>query len=319
MNKKLTPMKKSFKAILKIAAIYMLIQWTPTEVHAQQDPMFTQYFFNPLSINSGYAGTREALNVTLLAREQWIGVNGRPRTQSLTIHSPLPNDALAAGLTFQRDEAGPVRNTAIFGDFAYRMRVTENSRLALGMKAGLSLFTADFASLVGTEENDVSFMQNLRNKPLPNFGFSAYWWSDRHFVGISTPRLIENEVDGSDDLMQGKERRHFFLTAGTVFDLNATLKLKPTMLVRYVNGAPVSFDVTSNLLIDDRLWVGAMYRHGESAGVLTSFSLTEQLRAGYSYDFPLNDLGAYSAGSHEIMLSYDFFFKNDRTLSPRYF
>lgn len=319
MNSKAFIMKKQFKAILCIATLYFAVTLVPNSAQAQQDPMFTQYFFNPLSINSGYAGTREALNVTLLAREQWAGVAGRPRTQSLTIHSPLPNDQLAVGLTFQRDEAGPTRNTAIFGDFAYRFRVTENSRLALGMKAGLSLFSADFTSLVGTSDQDASFAQNLNNKPLPNFGFSAYWWSDRSFLGISTPRLIENELDGTDQLMQGSEVRHYFLTAGTVFDLNATLKLKPTVLVRYVNGAPVSFDATANLLIDERLWVGAMYRMNESAGLLCSFSITDQLRAGYSYDFPLSDIGTYTTGSHELMISYDFFFKNDKTLSPRYF
>lgn len=307
------------KSLLKWSLALIAVVTLSSDSNAQQDPMFTQYFFNPLSINSGYAGTRDAMNVTLLAREQWVGITGRPRTQALTIHSPLPNESLAAGLSFRRDEAGPATNTAIFADFAYRMKVTENSKLAFGLKAGVSLFSADLANLTGTSDEDISFSQNLKNKPLPNFGFSVYWWSDRHFVGLSTPKLIENEIDGGEDLMQGKEVRHFFLTAGTVIDLNSTLKLKPTTLVRYVNGAPVSFDVTTNLLIDERLWIGAMYRLKESAAVLCSFSITDQLRAGYSYDFPLNGLSGYSTGSHEIMLSYDFFFKKDKTLSPRYF
>ncbi|WP_306642313.1 PorP/SprF family type IX secretion system membrane protein [Sanyastnella coralliicola] len=307
------------KNLLKTTLAVIAMLTFSANADAQQDPMFTQYFFNPLSINSGYAGTREAMNVTLLAREQWVGIEGRPRTQSLVMHTPLPNESLAVGLSFRRDEAGPTKNTSIFGDFAYRMRVTEKSRLALGLKAGVSLFTADLTSLTGTDGEDISFSQNLRNKPLPNFGFSAYWWSDRSFLGISTPKLIENEVDGADDLMQGREVRHYFLMAGTVIDLNSTLKLKPTTLIRYVNGAPISFDVTANLLIDERLWIGGMYRYQESAAVLCSFSLTDQLRAGYSYDFPLTDLASYSTGSHELMLSYDFTFKKDKTLSPRYF
>ncbi|MEO0403820.1 MAG: type IX secretion system membrane protein PorP/SprF, partial [Bacteroidota bacterium] len=302
-----------------LALVLFLAALAP-EVSAQQDPQFTQYFFNPLSVNSGYAGTREALNVTLLAREQWVGIDGRPRTQSVSVHTPLRNEAIALGLSFMRDEVGPVNTTAIYGDFAYRIKVNDKSRLAFGMKAGINLFTADLTSLRGTDAADLSFAQNLSNTPLPNFGFSLYWWADNFFVGASTPKLIENEIDqGSADMIQNQEKRHFFLMGGYVFDLRPGLKFKPTTQVKYVTGAPVIVDLTANFLIDEWLWVGGMYRLNDAVGLIASFQITDQLRAGYSYDYTLTELSGYNSGSHEIMLSYDFVFNKAKTLSPRYF
>lgn len=288
--------------------------------NAQQDPQFTQYFFNPLAINSGYAGTHDVLNVTLLAREQWVGVEGRPRTQTLAIHSPLRNEAIGIGLSIVNDQLGPVKNTAIMADMAYRLKVNHKSKLAFGMKAGANLYSANLIDLVGTDVNDISFAQNISTTPLPNFGFSLYWWSDRAFAGLSTPRLIENEYsDGATTTMMGTEKRHFFLTGGYVFDLHPVVKFKPTAQVKYVAGSPVIFDVTANLLYDEKFWVGGFYRLNDAAGVLLSYQVSDQLRAGYSYDYTLSALNTFSSGSHEIMLSYDFKFSKDATLSPRYF
>lgn len=289
------------------------------ETHGQQDPMFTQYFFNPLSVNSGYAGTREAMHVALVAREQWVGIDGRPRTQSLVIHSPLKNEKIALGMSFLRDQIGPVQSTGIFGDIAYRIQLTPNSRLAFGLKGGVTLFTADLSSLTGTQENDPSFSQNLQNAPMPNVGAGLYWWSERYFVGLSAPKLIENNLSPGNALEQGSEKRHFFAMAGYVFTLNPTLKFKPTALVKYVQGAPVSAEITTNILIAEKLWLGAMYRYKTAAGALMSYQVTPQLRAGYSFDYTTNDLGRYNTGTHEIMLSYDFVFKSSHSLSPRYF
>jgi len=154
---------------------------------AQQDPMYTQYFFNPLTVNSGYAGTRDALNATLLVREQWLGIEGAPQTQTLSLHSPLRNNALALGGTIIRDKVGPTSSMGVFGDFSYRIDVSDNSRLAFGLKAGVNFLSADLAELANTEAGDISFGQNLTAQPLPNFGASLYLWGDKYFIGASAP------------------------------------------------------------------------------------------------------------------------------------
>jgi len=305
--------------IFIIIATLTLLATSSTEGSAQQDPMFTQYFFNPLTVNSGYAGTREALNATLLIREQWAGMEGRPRTQTLSVHSPLRNDDLAIGGTIVRDEVGPTNSTSLFGDFSYRIKVSEQSRLALGLKAGMNFMQADLARLQNTDPNDLSLAQSITTNVLPNFGVSAYLWADRYFLGISAPKLLENKLDNAIENLRGEERTHFFFMGGYVFDLSPALKFKPTFMTRVVSDAPVSFDLTANFLLDEKLWLGIMCRFGDSMGLLASYQLTDQLRAGYSYDYTLSKLQSYNGGSHEFMLSYDFFFKNDRLLSPRFF
>lgn len=306
-------------SIIKVLFIVLSVMGTLGAI-AQQDAMFTQYFFNPLSVNSGYAGSRDAMNATLLAREQWVGIDGRPRTQTFTIQSPLPNDRLAVGLSVVKDQVGPVNNTALYGDVAYRFQVSEKARLSLGLKAGVNFFSANLKSLEGLNPADASFSQNIGNQALPNFGFGAYYWTDRYFIGLSTPKLIENDLGtASGDYSQPKERRHLFLMGGYVFDLNESVKFKPTTLVKYVAGAPVSVDLTANFLFNERLWVGGMYRLGDAMGALLSFQINSQLRAGYSYDYTLSELNDYNNGSHELMISYDFIFQKDKTLSPRYF
>ena len=200
--------------IFIIIAALTLVVMSSTEGSAQQDPMYTQYFFNPLTVNSGYAGTKDALNATLLIREQWVGIEGRPRTQTLSVHSPLRNDDIAVGGTIVRDEVGPTNSTSLFGDFAYRVKVSEQSRLAFGLKAGMNFLQADLASLQNTDVNDLSLAQSIKTNFLPNFGASAYLWADKYFLGLSAPKLLENNLDDSIENLRGEERTHFFFMGG---------------------------------------------------------------------------------------------------------
>jgi len=306
--------------LIIMAATLSILAVSHTEGQAQQDPMYTQYFFNPLTVNSGYAGTREALNATLLIREQWVGIDGRPRTQTLSVHSPLRNESLAAGGTVVNDQVGPTSALSIFGDFAYRFKVSENSRLAFGLKAGTNLLQSKLSELENTDVADISFNQDVSTKLMPNFGVSAYWWADKYFLGLSAPKLLENDLnDNQMENMRGEEKTHLFFMGGYVFDLNPALKFKPTFMTKVVRDAPVSFDLTANFLIDEKLWVGGMVRFGDALGLLASYQITDQLRAGVSYDYTLSELQSYNNGSYEFMLSYDFFFKNDKLLSPRFF
>ncbi len=287
---------------------------------AQQDPMYTQYFFNPLTVNSGYAGTRDALSASLLVREQWVGIEGAPQTQTLSIHSPLRNDKLAVGGTIIRDKVGPSSSIGIFGDFSYRFQVSEKSRLALGLKGGINFLSADLSELQNTEVGDISFQQNINSSPLPNFGASAYLWSEDYFLGISAPKLIQNNLDSRITDLRAEEKVHFFFMGGYVFELSPALKLKPTFMTKIVAEAPISVDLTANFLLDDKLWLGGAFRFGDSFGLLASYQLSDQLRLGYAFDYTLTELQKFTPGnSHEIMVSYDFIYKAEKLLSPRYF
>lgn len=286
---------------------------------AQQDPLFSQYMFNTLAFNPGYAGSADVMTVMALSRHQWVGFEGAPSTQTLAGHSPLRNQNIAIGASILNDKAGPVKQTGAYIDLAYRIRTGANSRLAFGLKGGGNLFQADLAGL-STVEADPS-NQNLGGQFLPNFGFGVYWHTPRAYVGLSAPKLLTNQLNTATAsvITTAEEARHYFLVAGVVKDLGTELKFKPSIMVRAVEGAPLSLDVNANFLLRERVWFGAMYRFGDSFGVMAQYMLSRQLRVGYAFDLTTSRLGAYNSGTHEIMLSYDFRFVKGRTITPRYF
>ncbi len=299
-------------------AVIILIAARPAS--AQQDPMYNQYMFNTLAFNPGYAGSAKIFNVMALSRHQWVGFSGAPATQTLLAHTPLKAQNFAVGLTAINDKAGPVRQTSVFGDFAYRIRLTAESQLAFGLKGGFNIHQADIASLSTVEQDPANV--NTPGRLLPNFGFGLFWHSDHYYIGLSAPKLLENDLQVNTStviLTTAQERRHYFLIGGYVMDLDRDFKFKPSFMLRTVAGAPLSLDLNANFLFRERIWFGAMYRLGNAFGLMGQYQINDQLRAGYAFDLTTTRIGAYNAGTHEIMLSYDLRFIQGRTISPRYF
>lgn len=286
-------------------------------LRAQQDPMYSQYMFNTLAFNPAYAGSADVFTAMALSRHQWVGFEGAPATQTLSLHSPLPGQHLALGGNIIHDVVGPARQTGAFLDVAYRIRTGADTRLSFGLKGGVNLFQADLATLSTVEAEPTN--ANIKGKPLPNFGFGLFWHSPRYYVGLSAPKLLENDISDAGQVYTSREIRHYYLIAGYVIDLNRDLKLKPSIMLRSVEGAPLSLDINANLLLRERIWVGAMYRLGNGIGLMAQYQFNEQFRAGYAFDLTTTRIGAYNAGTHELMISYDFRFTKGRTISPRYF
>ncbi len=294
--------------------------------YAQQDAMFTHYMFNTLAINPAYAGSREALTVTALHRSQWVGFEGAPTTQTLTLHTPISNDKIGLGLSIFNDKIGPLNTTAFYADFAYKLKVSKKGKLAFGLKGGINLVQQGINTLKLEQVNDASFSNNAENQLLPNFGFGIYYYTSKWYLGLSTPKLLENELKNSTSTTTQQvtnEQRHYFLIAGTVFNLNTdgSLKLKPTTFIKATNGAHSEVDITGLFIINDKFELGAMYRTGDALGLLIGYNFSNQLRFGYSFDWSFsNTTFKYNNGSHEIMLRYDFIYKDkEKIRSPRYF
>lgn len=292
---------------------------------AQQAPMYTHYMYNTLSVNPGYAGSREALTITGLHRSQWVDFKGAPLTQTLTLHAPLRNEHIGVGLSILNDKIGPTNNTSVFGNFAYIMKLNKRSKLALGLSAGANIFQSNLSVLELDDQNDPVFQNDISNRITPNFGFGAYYSKERLYAGVSVPNLLENNysvvnmADGSS--LVAKEQRHYFLIAGAVFNLTDNLALKPTTLVKVTPAAPIQADVTASFIIMKKVLIGAMYRSGDAVGGLVGLDITEQLHLGYSFDWSYGlKTFKYNKGSHEIILRYDFFSPKQKQIhSPRYF
>lgn len=312
----------TYKNILLTAAVfssgYLAVQ-------AQQVPMYTHYMYNTLSVNPAYAGSRDALTITALHRQQWVDFKGAPVTQTLTIHSPVGNEHVGLGLSVTNDNIGPTNNTSVFGDFAFRIKLNQKSKLAFGLSAGVNILQANLSELDLDQQNDPSFQNNIVNRAIPNVGFGMYYSRERFYAGVSALNLIENYYsvenrNNGGDLV-GKEQRHYFLIAGTMIKLGSNLEFKPTTLIKVTPAAPIQADLTASFIIMKRLLLGAMYRTDDAYGLLIGVDLTPQLHIGYSYDYSYGlKTGAYNKGSHEIMLRYDFIFSSQKQIqSPRYF
>jgi type IX secretion system PorP/SprF family membrane protein len=294
-------------------------------VNAQQAPMFTHYMYNTLSINPAYAGSRDALTVTALHRSQWMDFKGAPTTQTLTLHSPIGGESVGLGLTVSNDKIGPTNNTAVFADFAYRLKLNEKSKLAFGVSAGANIFQAGLSTLALDNQNDASFQTNISNRTTPNFGFGLYYSRERFYAGVSAPNLLENKYSKNNlpngNTLAGNEQRHYFLIAGAIFKLSKNLDFKPTTLVKVTSAAPIQADVTASFIIMKKLLLGVMFRTDDSFGALVGVDIIDQLHVGYSYDFSYGlKTARYNQGSHEIMLRYDFIYSSKKQIhSPRYF
>lgn len=286
---------------------------------AQQDPMYTHYMFNTLSINPAYAGSREALNVSGLLRAQWVGIKGAPMTQTAYIHSPIFNYSMGLGLSVVNDKIGPINQTVIYGDYSYTVKLTETQKLSFGLKGGFNYMTGSLTSLETIQSNDQAFNQDVSSRLLPNFGFGVYYHSDYWYLGASTPKLIENKIVQNTDLKASKEQRHYFIIGGAVINLGDAFKFKPSTCIKMTQGAPLAWDVSGMIMFREKLWLGGAYRWDDSFSFILQIQATDQLSIGYSYDINTSNLRKYNYGSHEIYISYDFVFKRDRIMSPRYF
>lgn len=292
--------------------------------YGQQDAMYTHYAFNTLTVNPAYAGSRDALTITGLHRSQWVGFEGAPTTQTLTLHAPVFNNRVGLGLSVLNDKIGPTNTTSLYADVAYRIPVTEKGTLSFGVKGGINIAQQGLNDLDTDQDADNSFSQNLSSGILPNFGAGVYYSTDKWYVGASTPKIIENKFEtGGTGLSNdvASEQRHFFLIAGTVFDLNESIKLKPTTFLKVTEAASPELDLTGMFIFNDKLELGAMFRTGDAVGALIGYNFNTLFRIGYSFDWSWNNQTfKYNNGSHEIMLRYDAVFRDNKKIrSPRYF
>lgn len=291
---------------------------------AQQDPMYTQYMFNTQTINPAYAGTWESVGFLVLGRHQWTGWDGAPETYTFTMQAPLKNEKVALGFNVISDKVGLEKRLYLFGDYSYLVQVGEKTNLRLGLKGGFTNYSNNLQEYDILDGGDPSFEGEIDSKLMPNFGVGAFLYGKRAYVGLSIPKVINTTFENNYNNFSIKsEMRHYFLIAGAVFNLGENLKFKPTALTKASftseTGAPLQLDLTGSFLIKERLWLGAMWRSGDSYGFLAQFIFAQKLRVGYAIDFSTTNLRNYNNGTHEIMVTYEMKFLKEKFTSPRYF
>jgi type IX secretion system PorP/SprF family membrane protein len=315
-------MSKKENIRLRILVLAVLSLLFIKGLKAQQDPMFTQYMFNLQTINPAYAGTWQRIGFMALRRQQWVGVEGAPTTNTFSFQMPLLKYNMGLGLNLLTDRIGYEERLILTADYAYMLKLNSSTKLWMGLKGGLTRYAHDLSryELYPDGIPDRAFEGDVEPKLFPNVGLGFFLQNPLYYVGLSAPRLIDTRFDTDENnfSIQG-EFRHFFLSGGYVFDLNSYLKFKPTFLTKLTVGAPVEFDLSANFLIKEKFWFGAMYRIGDSFGFIAQWVFDNNIRIGYSVDFSTTNLRLHHFGSHEIMISYELKFLQQDVTSPRYF
>ncbi len=298
--------------------------------YAQQDAQYTQYMYNTISVNPAYAGSRGVMSIMGLHRSQWVGLEGAPRTQTLTANTPLGSkERLGLGLSIVNDQIGPTDETHFDIDFSYTIPTSEEGKLSFGIKAGGHLLNIDFLSLSKYNANDRLFEANVDNKFSPQVGVGLYYHTNRLYFGLSAPNLLETDhfdesttsSDSTAESFLAEERINYYLIGGYVFDLGSDVKFKPAVLSKLVFGAPLQVDVSANFLLYERLTLGAAYRWSAAVSAMVGFQISDALMIGFAYDRETTELGQtqFNDGSYEVMLRFELFRKYNRMLTPRFF
>lgn len=299
---------KNIKRIAVFLALVLLFSANIEPLKAQQDPLYTQYMDNLLVINPGYAGTKGVGNALLVARSQWVSFDDAPSTRSFAYNTPFPKKNIGFGVSVLSDRIGPMKQTGFYVDYSYQLQISDEFKLGMGLKAGVSFYRANLTDLVTIDSNDPIFDNDIYENFLPNVGVGFFLFSDKTYFGLSVPRLIENTITRESVSTEyvNKQQLHLYFVAGNQFDLSSDFQLKLSGLAKWVQNVPISFDITALFGFKERFWVGAMYRFDSAYGILTQVEPTRDLRIGYSYDITTTDISDYQNGSHEIMLSYNF-------------
>jgi len=302
--------------------ITLLLSVTITGLaYSQQEAMYSQYMFNGLYLNPAYAGSHEYYSGTLMFRKQWVNFPGSPQSGTFAVDGPVYGKPMGIGLIAGYDKVGVTTQSDVYLNYSYNVKLGEG-KLAFGVKGGISQYKAQLTDLIYWDQDDQVFINDLSGKIIPKFGFGAYYYQKRWYAGLSVPTTLVYDAGNNFNIDVHKSsqlRRHYYLTAGYIFDLNEDFKLKPSFLVKAVKSAPVQVDLNFSILYRDMIWLAASFRSQDAISAIVEYQANQRFRVGYAYDFTYSNLRKYSAGTHEIMIGYDFGKDLIAVKSPRFF
>lgn len=287
----------------------------------QQIPQFSQYMFNTLHINPGYAGYKNAGYIQGVYRNQWVDIPGAPKTIAVSADFSSVDRLSGFGVSLLRDKIGPSDNKIALLTYARRIQMSRESFLGLGISSGVSQYSLDGNKLKMIDRDDHVLPIGLVSKTVPNLNIGLFYNNSDFYLGFSSFNLVGKSTFKTNDGVFIQHDRHHFLTGGALYRLNNNVQVKPSFLIKHTGGSPTSIDLNTLVLLNDRLWVGGSYRtnfrafgdqlqyrnelnqHTALVGIAEIF-LTPELRLGYSYDYNLNVLNNRRASSHEISLGF---------------
>lgn len=316
--------QECFKGVV-VWLVMIVAPWS----YAQQDAQYTQYMYNTVSVNPAYAGSRDAFSIVGVHRNQWIGLEGAPRTNTLSVNFPMGYvKRIGLGVSVVNDVIGPSNETYMNVDFSYPVQVSRTGMLRFGLKAVARVLNINVSELhlfSDTQPQDDTSFSNIAGYEFsPNVGVGVYYYTEKAYFGLSAPNLFENNYLRSKkdtSLFVQKERIHYYVIGGYVFDINPDIKFKPAVLSKIVFGTPLQVDLSANFMFYEKFTAGVAYRWRAAVSALAGFQISNSIMAGFAYDMETTALGnrKYNGGSYEIVVRFELFKPDYRRWTPRFF
>ena len=281
------------KKLLTILFLLPLISF------AQQESYFSLYRYNMQVINPAYAGAEMESMLSVLNRNQWATIENAPKTTAFAFSTARKNN-VGLGISVISDKVFVEEQTFAYVDFSYKLQIDDATKVFLGLKAGGNFYNADGTGL-NTYGTGIDPAQSTLSSFNPNVGAGVYLQNDNYWLSFSIPRLFN--VNRDDDLaVTAKDRVHSYLGAGAKLSLNEDFSLKPSIMLRKVEGLPISMDVTGFFSIQDRIDFGASYRTNASMSLMFFINAFNGFDIGYAYETPTEQLlSGISLKTHEVI------------------
>ncbi len=274
---------------------------------SQQMPQYTQYLMNSYVINPATAGSKPFFEGKINHREQWLGITDAPRTNIISVNGPIGENMGVGGYVFS-DISGPTRQLGVSGSFAYHLKLNSDITLSMAMYGSLLQFVIDGSKISNVTTNDPVLSAGLQSSIIPDAGVSGYLYTEKYFVGVSLAQLTHTRIKYKEinDKTSGRLTGHYYLMGGYNYQINDDFLLQPTLLLKYVNPVPVQAEIMAMCTYKEKVSAALSYRTGDALGLNLGYTFANHLAIGYSYDVLVSNIGNYSSGSHEVMLSVRF-------------
>jgi len=299
-------MRKIFFTILFIAVGFL--SYSQNQFHMSQS-MTYQPFINPAVI-----GSYDNLNGALFYKNQWTGFDGAPEIGGFSINSSIKKTNHSIGLTLINDKIGISNNKDISATYSYKLKIKDGNYVTLGLSVSMVLMQSNLGELDVLQETDPLFQSNTKTFVMPNSKFGAYYFRDKFYFGFSIPSILKNKIETSS-IAEGvtnfdASNIHYFFHSGYKFEMSEYWSSNVSLLFKQVSGSPIQIGVNGQIVYRDLIGVGVSYRTSHEVVAMLNYKVSSQLKIGYAYDYNMNDIGKYSNGTHEILVTFEFIKEN---------
>ncbi|ALJ01037.1 PorP/SprF family type IX secretion system membrane protein [Rufibacter tibetensis] len=331
----------------KILGAFLVLLPLSAPVWAQQRPQYSQYMINSYLLNPAITGIEDYTEVKIGTRQQWVGLEGAPRTYHVSAHTPLNKQVASVrragkGITSTRtvnrnrftrayphhgvgiqaisDKTGPLRRTNVNLTYAYHLPITKTITISMGASAGILRNSINPNEATFTSP-DPAISSGYVNRNYFDMGLGTWIYSNNFFVGLSGAQLIKSRRDLNPSEVEEEDndilQKHYIGTVGYKFNLSQDVTIIPSVLAKLNTPSPTTIDYNVRAIYADRIWAGVSYRNQDAFAFMTGVNISHIMDVSYSYDYNTSGLSIANTGTHEVVLGLKLF-NRGKVICPRW-